>query len=114
LSRRRARGRAAFGRAGRLIEQGQSPKTWPGPSIRQRFFAHARHVAADTDLAFDDDVQIVATVSVLKIFVPRACDSSVVHLGDQLERPAASTRKGSIFAQLLDAIHVAERATLAW
>ena len=69
---------ARVGRAWRLVEQRHVAEDRARPEHRQRLLAHPRHVAADADLALDDDVELVARIAVLENLVPSACDSSVV------------------------------------
>jgi len=66
----------ASGERGDSSSSAISPKTWPGPN-GERFLAHARHVAADTHFALDDDVQLSPASPVLKNLGPDAVRSSV-------------------------------------
>src|SRR5262249_41731372 len=53
-----------------LVEERHLPEDRAGTEHRERLLSHARHVAADADLAFEDDVELVAGIPVLEDLGP--------------------------------------------
>lgn len=95
---------ARIGRTRGLVEEAHLAKHLAAPEHGQRFFPHARYVAADSNLAFEDEKEPVAGIAVGENERAQGMRLLRRYRGDRFERFGGHPGEEMDFGQHIDVI----------